>query len=352
MADLFSLLAGDDPGAEARAEALARLMQQRQGYGTILALTGDRTLAPVGQGLVQQGAEAPGQIAQVMNQRAGRLLSREQMLAQKAQQDRAYALSERQRTETERHNRAMEARPPAFPVIYGAGNEALRIDPRNPNAPAIPVIGPDGQGVKKPAGGAHGAGHGGLTMPDVVERKRKMLSDGQVKILAGYDNGIAMLEDIAKAKGEVDTGPAAARRNAMANALGLDDPKVTSFRAMVGDQLAAYIRGISGAAASDRERAFLMQNIPKIDDNDEVFAAKLQVVTERLARLREIELDLFGKQGKDVAAFKEGEAPAASAALDSGFQPQQSGGSAPTPQRMQGKDGNWYKLTSAGWEAE
>jgi hypothetical protein len=304
MADLFSLLAGDDPSAQARAEALSRLMKQRQGYGTILALTGDRTLAPVGQGLAREGAEAPGQIAGVMNQRAGRLLSRQQMEAQRAQQDRTYDLTERQRTEQERHNRAMEARPPAFPVIYGAGNEALRIDPRNPNAPAVPVVGPGGAPVIKPMASGHGN-----AMADVVERKRKMLSDGQVKILSEYDSGIAMLGDIAKAKAGVDTGPAAARRNKIAGALGLDDPQVTAFRAMVGDQLASYIRSISGAAASDRERAFLMQNIPKPEDNDDTFNAKLGVVTDRLTKLRDIELNLFGAQGKDIAAFNEGDAP-------------------------------------------
>jgi hypothetical protein len=305
MADLFSLLAGDDPSAQARAEALSRLMKQRQGYGTILALTGDRTLAPVGQGLAREGAEAPEQIAGLMNQRAGRLLSREQMLAQKAQQDRAYGLDERQRTEQERHNRAVEARPPSFPVIYGAGNEALRIDPRNPAAPAVAVVGPDGAPVKKAAM----SGHGG--MAEVAERKRTMLSDGQVKIIAEYDNGLAMLQDIGKAKAGVDTGPVAARRNALAGKFGLDDPNISSFRAMVGDQLASYIRSISGAAASDRERAFLMQNIPKVEDSDAVFEAKLKVVSERLAKLREIELGLFGAQGKEIDAFRPGAAPAA-----------------------------------------
>jgi hypothetical protein len=316
MADLFSLLAGDDPSAQARAEALSRLMKQRQGYGTILALTGDRTLAPVGQGMARDAMEAPELIAGVMNQRAGRLLSRQQMEAQRAQQDRTYDLTERQRTEQERHNRAMEARPPAFPVIYGAGNEALRIDPRNPNAPAVPVLGPGGEQVKKPAaGGGHGGGAAG-SMADVVERKRKMLSDGQLRVLAQYDTGVAMLQDIATKKAAVDTGPLAERRNWLAGSLGVDDPNVSSFRAMVGDQLAAYIRGISGAAASDRERAFLMENIPKVSDNDATFNAKLTIVSERLAKLREIELDLFGKQGKDIAAFGEGDeapVPAASA---------------------------------------
>lgn len=301
MADLFSLLLGDDPSAEAKAQALSRLMQQKGAYGSILQLTGDRTMAPLGQQFSRDASAAPEQIAWLMNQRQGRLLSRQQMEAQKAQQDRAYAMEERQRTEQERHNRAIEARPPSFPVIYGGGGEALRIDPRNPNAPAVPVVGPGGEPVKKPAGGAHGTG-----MADVVERKRTMLSDGQVKILAQYDTGIQMLKDISDAKAAVDTGPMAARRNRLAGSIGLDDPKVTAFRAMVGDQLASYIRSISGAAASDRERAFLMQNIPKAEDNDETFNAKLQVVTERLAKLREIELDLFGKQGKKIEAFTEG----------------------------------------------
>jgi hypothetical protein len=125
MADLFSLLAGDDPSAQARAEALSRLMKQRQGYGTILALTGDRTLAPVGQGLAREGAEAPEQIAGLMNQRAGRALQARGLEQQQGNADRAYALDQRRAGLDERR----------------LGLEGQKIDQDNWGAIADPVTG-------------------------------------------------------------------------------------------------------------------------------------------------------------------------------------------------------------------
>jgi hypothetical protein len=57
-------------------------------------------------------------------------------------------------TETGRHNRAMErnalVRPPQFQVVVGEGGAQFWADPRNPQAPVRPVMGPDGQPVVKP----------------------------------------------------------------------------------------------------------------------------------------------------------------------------------------------------------
>jgi hypothetical protein len=108
MADLFSLLMGDDPSAQAQAEALSRLMKQKQGYGSILAMTGDRTLAPVGQQFAREGLAAPEQIAGAMNQRQGRQLQRQGMLQAQGNADRAYGLDLRQFGEASRHNKALE----------------------------------------------------------------------------------------------------------------------------------------------------------------------------------------------------------------------------------------------------
>jgi hypothetical protein len=200
-------------------------------------------------------------------------------------------------------------RPPSFPIIVGSEGY-MRIDPRNPAAPALPIVDPAGKQVTKPAGGGHGAGASGLTMPDVVERKRQMLSDGQLKIVAQYDTGIETLKSLGEMKKGIDTGPLASRKNALAAKVGADDPQVSAFRAAVGDQLSAYIKGLSGAAVSDKERAFLIQNVPKMEDNDQVFEAKRALVLDRLQRLRDIEVELFGKQGKDVEAFRSGDGAA------------------------------------------
>lgn len=62
-----------------------------------------------------------------------------------------------QRKETERHNRASESiqrtRPsgmPALTIITGEGGAQYFVDPRKPNAPAVPVTDPQGNPVTKP----------------------------------------------------------------------------------------------------------------------------------------------------------------------------------------------------------
>jgi hypothetical protein len=287
---------GVDSINETPARALARAMDERSRLGGIAALSGDPAIAASGQGLL---ADARTLGAQQFEGQQNKL----KLLESRQVRDAEAAFKDRQQTEDERHNRAAEARPPSYPVILGGEGQQFRIDPRNPNAPAIPVVDASGNPVLKPQGGAHGAG-----MADVVERKRVMLSDGQLKTVAEYDRFRDALRDIAARKAQIDTGPVASRRNAAAAKVGADDPAVSAFRASVGDSLSAYIKGLSGAAVSDRERAFLIQNVPKMEDNDAVFSAKLQTVLDRLDRLRAIEIDLFGKQGKDVSRFT-GEAP-------------------------------------------
>lgn len=289
MASLYDLLVSPDP--ETEAAALQDALRKRAARGALLAATGNRNLAGLGQGMLQDAGQTEAGMVNVGGQRLRRAMEAHQAKSEAARW-------EREQAERERHNRAAEARPPSFPVIVGGGGEQYRLDPRNPNAPAVPVVDPSGRPVVKPAGG-----HGG--MADVAERKRTMLSDGQIKILAQYDTGLDSLKNIMAQKAAIDTGPAASKRNQLASKVGLDDPGVSSFRASVGDSLATYIRSLSGAAVSDRERAFLVQNVPKMEDNDQVFNAKLKTVMDRLERLRAIEIDLFGKQGKNISSFGE-----------------------------------------------
>lgn len=56
--------------------------------------------------------------------------------------------------ETGRHNRKMEDRPSGMPgqiIISGEGGAQFFADPRNPGAPARPVVGPDGKQIAKPS---------------------------------------------------------------------------------------------------------------------------------------------------------------------------------------------------------
>lgn len=140
---------------------------------------------------------------------------------------------------------------------------------------------------------------------EAADAKRRMVSDAQVKAISDYDRGIRILEDVIREKPEIDTGPAANAQNWVAQRLGVDDPQVSSYKSQVNDFLAQYIRSISGAATTDKERAFLLQNMPKLSDADDVFKAKADRTIKRLRELRAVEVDLIRRQGKDTAQFED-----------------------------------------------
>lgn len=134
--------------------------------------------------------------------------------------------------------------------------------------------------------------------------KLNTLSDKQVEGINTIDNALTEVDNIMEQKKNVNTGPFAGRLNSVAQKIGLDDPSISKFRAQVGEQLAQYIRAISGAAVSMKERAALESNIPNMNDSDETFMAKLATLKERLASHRETALKNYGNQGKVVEPFQ------------------------------------------------
>lgn len=136
-----------------------------------------------------------------------------------------------------------------------------------------------------------------------LEQKRK-LSDKQVSVVAQYDKAIDSMKNIAKEKMNWDTGKMSFAANMASGLVGLDDADKTAFKSQVQDFVAQYIKDLSGTAASDKERAFLQKNIPSVYDNDATFSAKSEKVIKKLESLREVELGLFEKQGKNVSEFK------------------------------------------------
>jgi hypothetical protein len=140
----------------------------------------------------------------------------------------------------------------------------------------------------------------------VGEEKAKMLSDKQVQSITDFDNAIEAARIIAQEKGDIDTGPISSAQNWLAQKIGIDDPEKTTFRARVGDQLAAYIKSISGATVSAAERSALLQNIPKMDDSDATFNSKLDKLRFDLERIREKTIQNIDRQGKNVSEFQQG----------------------------------------------
>lgn len=130
------------------------------------------------------------------------------------------------------------------------------------------------------------------------------LSDKQTGEIATHDKAIQAIDDIIAQKKNWDTGKLSMGMNKVAGMVGLDDSQKSAFKASVGEQLAQYIKGISGATVSPSERASLLENVPSVYDNDETFMAKAEALKKRMENNRRIELESMEKQGKNVAPFK------------------------------------------------
>lgn len=125
------------------------------------------------------------------------------------------------------------------------------------------------------------------------------------------DTLMGNLDVIGKKKPGINTGPIAGRVGVLRSMAGVGDPAVTEFRAEVGSQLGDYIKAMSGAAASDVERAFLQQNVPNVNDSDEEFDAKLKRVQAWAVRKRQTLLAALKAAKRDVSGFQEADSPGA-----------------------------------------
>ena len=78
------------------------------------------------------------------------------------------------------------------------------------------------------------------------------------------------------------------------------DPKRVEFNSNVGQNLADYIKSISGATVTNAERDTLMKLIPGVADDDEEFNAKLKALRDKIEFYRRAEVDTLRASGKVV----------------------------------------------------
>lgn len=142
-----------------------------------------------------------------------------------------------------------------------------------------------------------------LAREDKLTQQAK-LSEKQVTDLTKLDQTIDLLDNIAASKPNNDTGPVSSRQNALAQMVGMDDSQKSAFKADVQSNVAEYIKGISGAAVSDTERAYLLQNMPNMTDNDATFMTKLNKVRDRMKRNRDTFLGNVKTSGKNTTEFE------------------------------------------------
>ncbi len=125
-------------------------------------------------------------------------------------------------------------------------------------------------------------------------------SDAQTAAVTAYNNLLDFGNRIKADKQNlgIDTGPVSNMQNAIAQKLGIDDSQKSVWRNEVQQQLADYVRSISGTASSDRERAVLLSVMPNAAMNDQTFNRALDAFLHKAGEFRENTIQGITAQGK------------------------------------------------------
>lgn len=151
-------------------------------------------------------------------------------------------------------------------------------------------------------------------MTDMFKNKKIQqdeLSDKQTSEIAELNNIENMSNRIKEIKSKVNTGPVASRLKDLSSAvLGDTGPGVSqdfiALRQLTGMNLADYIKSISAATVTDKERQILIKNIPNMNDDDTTFNTKMKEFEKTLNEVKQTKLTNIKKfQGKDVSGKKE-----------------------------------------------
>jgi hypothetical protein len=143
---------------------------------------------------------------------------------------------------------------------------------------------------------------------EAVDARRRILTayqassakPAELEKLQQGEETLRLFDKIAAMKSEVDTGPLAAGRHAVASWAGMADPKVAAFRRDVLSQVNSYIKQITGAQVTEGEADRLMATMPTMEDQDDVFMAKLQAARDQVSRYQSRYKDQLRKVGRGV----------------------------------------------------
>jgi len=323
--DLYGL---DEPSAQDLAKALARQGRERQLLGLIGQLSGDRAISPVARQVQEIGAAVPGQVGDVLEKRAGRLLTREQLAQKAAQTKESLDFRNLQFGETQRHNRAVENRP-QMPLVIQTTEGAFTM-PRTPGATATPVVGPDGKPLMKPK------------KERVLQTHDKDLLDS----LTGEVNALSGLEGSFK-PAFAGQGPAGGLLTQGYQVLGSAGTQSMQQQASFWSDFSRLIdlpqrNKVFGASLSAGEKSSWegAKNIKPGTDP--------ALVQRKLAEMKGILSTKLQNIGASLT--EEGYDPDAIAKRTGGLTVKAPGG--PPQQRAKAKDGKWYVQTPMGWDLD
>lgn len=139
-----------------------------------------------------------------------------------------------------------------------------------------------------------------------VEKAR--LSDNQLKDVTNFDEGLDLIGSIKSQRKTQATGTMHNATESAKDMVGQGDPKYLAFKAQVQDNLAQYIKNMSGATVSAQERVSLMQSMPTMNDSPAVFDAKIEVLDKKLKANRTTYLGNLGKNGRNTDPYARPEA--------------------------------------------
>lgn len=231
----WSLILDAEPSARARAEALRRAFEGRRGLGQIFQLSGDRVIAPVGQGLATQAGDELRQLGQLGSQRAA--------MGHQAAQEAATQAYRQQQLDIQRRELGLKERSldqDAWAFGQDATGGGFMFNKKT--GAVVPL---------NPQGSFPGAGSG--LKPAQFEADVQAYGK-DVEPIAKAEPDIKALESAA-AKGDVaGFGPLSGRVPDFA----VSDEGVANRQA-AGRLMAAIIQMISGQAASEKEVARQLQ---------------------------------------------------------------------------------------------
>jgi len=136
---------------------------------------------------------------------------------------------------------------------------------------------------------------------DFSREEKNELSDKQVETLTQYDFAIDSVDRIRELIPGITTGPITSRVNALKQYLDTSPTAYNELRSETIDSLSQYIKSISGAQVSDKEREFLERAFPNINDAPKVFLDKLNQLENRVRQRRfRFVKNVSNFQGKSV----------------------------------------------------
>lgn len=182
-ADIYSLFMGDEPTAQEQAMALAQALRRKQqaaagarGLSMVASLGQNPLLQGIQQTAMRAGDSAGMEAQQGQRMLAGAGEMRAGQRLQQLLQERSQAFNAGE-AEKDRALRAREGalnrsadrarQPSPLTVIVGADGQQYFVDPRNPRAPAQPIVDQQGNPLAKPTrNGPDALQVPGFTRPD------------------------------------------------------------------------------------------------------------------------------------------------------------------------------------------